>query len=626
MSAKLTVRNVKGLKDGTYDFSQINYIVGSNRSGKSAILQSIQFAVFGKCDEIGSRGAGALIRKGEKSCAITYCVSNEQEDEYVFRAEVSVNAKGSVSQSRLCTLKGIEVAQSHVDSIAGVVPVTIQQFMDLTGEQMWQLVMPQDSVEILIPNRITDGMVELSNKLSFVKEPTQDIVGALGCDAELTIKLDAMLSAVQASQRATREKARAIMSLLEEPVVMDASWPPLGDLLMEETALNNRIRAATKAMADRKKNEAAIDYAKQQLEQNKGKLAAMQKELQQLESSLLVYKDVHKAVELFDMPDYLDPNRVPTSLFSPEVAKLVESIESLSATHPICQAAKTFSSLVSEYITNKTYVPGRDVEFDTRFVELKEKAASLRLQLEITPSIAGKNKCLLQLGQSISNTILSIQSLKERIAPIEAKMAQIVKECESCGVSIESIDQAQFEADTKRLTEVTSVVKCIRQSQAQIAQAQDSRNRVKDLERLDPLYDQLIKDLQEFRKGIIDDNLKLIEDRANKVIGYCDLAPIELEAVAGKRPSLLVRNKAGSQFAAMSGAERLIYGSALISAIQSVRNVVMPLLFLEGGELDGAFAAKFLMGVMKYSFTEIFIAHWYEAPVVGERLKVIHVA
>lgn len=626
MSAKLFVQNVKGLKDGRYDFKEINYIVGSNRSGKSAILQAIQYAVFGKCDEIGSRGAGALIRKGEKSCSITYCVSEQQEDEYVFAAEVSVNSKGSVSQSRSAKVHGIEVKQSHIDSLVGVVPVTIQQFMELTGEQMWQLVMPQNSIEVLIPNRITDGMVELVNKLSAAKEPADEISRAVGSDAELTVKLDAMLSAVQASQRATREKARAIMSLLEEPVVLDASWPPLGDLLIEETALNNRIRAATKAMADRKKNQAAIDYAKQQLEQNKSKLASMQNELKETETRLQLIQEVHKAVEDFDMPDYLDSERVPTSLFSPEVAKLVESIESLSANHPICQAAKNFSGLVSEYITNKTYAPGRDLEFDQRFAALQDKLSSLRSQLTIRPSIQGKNQAVTELGRSINTCLLAIRSLKDRIEPIQAKIDQLTKESESCHVSLESIDQDQFEADTKRLTEVTSVVKCIRQAQAQIAQAQDARNRVKDLERFDPLYDQLIKDLQDFRKGIIDDNLKLIGERANKVIGYCDLAPIELEAVAGKRPSLLVRNQAGSQFAAMSGAERLIYGSALISAIQSARNVAMPLLFLEGGELDGAFTAKFLMGIAKYSPATTYIAHWHESPVISERLKVIHVA
>ena len=81
----LNTENVKGLKNDHYSLKPVTYIHGDNRSGKTAILQAIQQAVFGRSDEIGAKGAGALIHRDHSSCSME-CGG----DMVVFRAEILI--------------------------------------------------------------------------------------------------------------------------------------------------------------------------------------------------------------------------------------------------------------------------------------------------------------------------------------------------------------------------------------------------------------------------------------------------------------------------------------------------------------------------------------------------------
>lgn len=619
--ATLTVKNVKGLKDGSYEFRDIAYIVGGNRSGKSAILQSIQYVVFGKCDEIGSRGAGALVRNGQPRCEIQY--SDGERD---FSAVISVSSKGAVSQTRTCKIKGMEVASSEIDKLAGGVPVTIQQFMDLTGEQMWKLATPQAGVESAIPDGIIDQVNQLIEKLGKCGEPTGPLKASLTQLEDLSQMAGAILDAVKESQRTTHERCRAIMSLLESPTKV-YSGPPLADLILEETSLKERIKQISAAIAQRNKDNGTIEYNKQQIELQQAKLKSMESEHSVLEERIQKLKECEVAVEGFVMPDFLDADKIPTNdLFSQRVARLIDSIQVLNPEHPICNKAREFSGLLSDYVTDRTYVRGRDPEFDQRYDNLVGLFMATKVSSVIRPSLIGKEEALRSVRFALEVAEIGVKSISDRGAAIKDSIEKLSKETGFCMSNLSSIDIDRFQADSARLTEVTSVIKEARESQALLAQSQDARARCDGLKRVDAIYDQLIRDVQEYRKGILDDNLALIAQKANKIIEYCSLPPIEIEAVAGKRPSLLVRNVSGSQFAAMSGAERLIYGAGLISAIQAVRNVAMPLLFLEAEPAEGLYTNKLLLALCQYCESRVFVAHWFEASAASTRLGVVNVA
>lgn len=617
--ATLTVKNVKGLKDGSYEFRDVAFIAGGNRSGKSAILQAIQYAVFGKCDEFGSRGAGALIRNGESRSEITYTEGDRE-----FYTLITINAKGAVSIMRSCKVNGLEVMQAEIEKLSGGVPVTIDQFMGLTGEQMWKLVTPQSGSGD-IPDSILDQVNDLCVKLRDAEQDIDELNGSLLAGGDLSQKAQAILDAAKESQRSVHEFCRSLMSVQE--TAKPYSGPPLAELLQEEKHLKERINQGTKARAESNRSKGMIEYNQQMITQNEDKIKSMTSELQSTQVFVEKLKNCEVAIEGFVMPDFLDADKIPTSdLFSHRVARLVDSILVLNPDHPVCVKAREFSGLLSDYVSDRTYVPGRDPEFDDRFRKLTEFIAATCKGHTLRPSLNGKEEALRAIKVSLEHAELGVKSLQDRIAVLQNSIKSLTDEIGVCKNSLRAVDEEQLVKDSARLTEVTSAIKQARESQARISASQDARLRCEKLSRLDPLYDQLIKDIQKYRKSIVDDNLAAITEQANRIIEYCGLPAIELEAAAGKRPSLLVRNKTGSQFVAMSGAERLIYGAALVSAIQAVRKVVMPLLFLEAEPAENLYTDLLVLALCQHSTSRVFVAHWYKTSAVHPKLGVVCVA
>jgi DNA repair exonuclease SbcCD ATPase subunit len=220
----LNTTNVKGLPDNHYNLRDVTYIQGNNRSGKSAILQAVQYAVFGRCDEIGSKGVGALIRSGQMSCSIE-CGG----DLLVFRATISVNKKGAVSQERSCTYEGKEITEKELQKMFGGIPNTIAQFLELTGEETWRLIMPSQGGENALPEHIQRLADTLVGKLKESEFSTSGITAHMSGEADSYSRATALLEAVNASQREVRDKARAVIKALESPPEPYVG-PSMGDL------------------------------------------------------------------------------------------------------------------------------------------------------------------------------------------------------------------------------------------------------------------------------------------------------------------------------------------------------------------------------------------------------------
>ncbi len=619
----LNTTNVKGLPDDHYNLRDVTYIQGNNRSGKSAILQAVQYAVFGRCDEIGSKGVGALIRSGQTSCSIE-CGG----DLLVFRATISVNKKGAVSQERSCTYEGKEITEKELQKMFGGIPNTIAQFLELTGEETWRLIMPSQGGENALPEhiqRLTDTLV---GKLKESEFSTSGITAHMSGEADSYSRATALLEAINASQREVRDKARAVIKALESPPE-PYTGPSMGDLRFREKELKDQIGSLQAMLKSRTNDQQTLKYNEAQIANLQSEVVRLLDSVTPLSGSLETRKQLlEQASELLDrMPDFVDASDYGnTGFFADKVEKLLECIAGFNPDHELLKKSTEFSELVQEYITQNTYHPGEDEYFDNLFngVAIKVKAiwnATLKPTRKAASSIVQTIKLSIDtLANDIANTEAGIQNRNIRIESLQKESLEIQVRLQ------ESTDTSKLESIGIDLQQVQDAIKLATEYNNYISSAQDARTYSTQLQSLDPFFDQLILELQEFRLKAMKDGISLVQDRANAILGYCALPHVILEPVTGKRPSLVIKNASGSLYAAMSGAERLIYGASILIAIGAVRNVATSLLFLEGGELDDVYTRKLLLALSnEVKNGNVLIAHWCKADVIGHNVGVINV-
>jgi len=619
----LNTENVKGLKNDHYSLKPVTYIHGDNRSGKTAILQAIQQAVFGRSDEIGAKGAGALIHRDHSSCSME-CGG----DMVVFRAGVAFGKKGVVSQTRSCTINGNEVTDAEVTRLVGTVPSTIAGFRELTGEQVWRLIMTLGGSDEL-PEGVVREVNSLCSKLQECGFDDRDIICHLSGDVDCFTRATSLLEAINSKQRLVREKARALLTAMEPPET-PYSGPSVGNLKLEEKSLKEQLSKFQEALRQKSKAEETLKYNDEQvrrfqvaIEDSRKTIARMEERIAGLTQACFNCEQVLAA-----LPDFIDPSSLSgTNILTKKVEDLIETIRSLNPEHEICTTSQKLVELVSQYITQNTYRPGDNPALDAVI-----EVANNSLGLDRVASITRK---------SFSSALVNAQNMQAALQREVANAvgaddarANTIKRLQDESESLrQTVDSAQnvsgIQEVSTRLAEVSGLITQAQEYATAVANAQNARSESNRLLSTVPYFSSVIDVLQAYRVKALKEGIDVVADKANVIIGYCDLPKVILEPVAGKRPSLLIRNEAGSQIAAMSGAEKLIYYSALILAIQSVHNVLSPLLFLEGGELDITFTQKFLLALAQHFKADakgnVFLAHHLESRVIDLKVGVIHV-
>lgn len=623
----IETKNIKGLKDGRYALKPVTYVQGNNRSGKSAILQAIQQAVFGRSDEIGAKGAGALIRSGTSECSIE-CGSGDTK----FLATVSVNKKGSISQSRSCQVGGMEVTEGEVKRLVGDVPCTIAGFKDLTGEEVWRLIMPSGDSSAL-PDSIADELRSLCYKLSECGIDSGGITAHIGGDTDCFSRATALLEAVNAKQREVREKARALITAIESPVEA-YSGPPVGELKLEEKQLRDQVNRFMESHRQRSVTQQTLEYNRQQVDRHKRSMEDSNRNIEYAEVKMYnLRKAIEEVQQLLEiLPDFIDSSSLNgCGYFGKEIESLIEAIRLLNPEHDICRLAKEFVDSLSGYITQNTYRKGDHPDLDQKIAladEAIEKACISGSAKSVTRSSYRECLAYMQLSlDSSGHTVTSLRALDEqRTATIQSLKEESLRLEESLAIAE---DSTAIEAASLRLAEVVDLLNKAQAYRSCLSRAQEARSSSNKLKSIEPYFDSVIDLLLVYRVKALQEGIDAVTEKANAIIKRCELPPVVLEPVVGKRPSLVIKNELGCMLSAMSGAERLIYSSAIILAIQSVRNVVSPLLFLEGGELDAFYTEVFLLALSKHLKTNpggnVFLAHWYKKSAHDLELGVINV-
>lgn len=621
---KLKVTSVKGLADGEYTLSPVTFVCGGNRSGKTAILQAVQYAVFGRCDEMGAKGVGALVRTGSDHCTIE-C----QSEGAVFFAKISVSKKGSVSQSRSCEIDGREVTDSEVSRLVGDVPVTLAQLAKLTGEEMWRLIMPSGD-DAALPLHVQQSIRDLAGRLEMLGKVTcaASLSQQMESDSDCVSRATSLMESISSLQRETRETARALLKTSDADAIVPYSGPPLSDLKVEEKDLKDRLRGFQECVRQSNQIKQTVEYSRQQIIQSQQLIDRANIDISHLAAAINRAKDLADQVDqlLIAMPDFIDDARFSSQFFTSDVCQLLDAVKAINPDHLMCILASRFTESVNQYIAQRTYVRGADCHLDEMIEQCQQGATEFKLEATDVSRSAFET-LRVALSQRMLRDKTELQQLENAKEKAIEKINTLTNENLMASLQLDAVnDDSQLAMISQRLSSVLDLISQAQAYSSRVALVQSARADVTKLQALDPFYDHSIEELQAYRASLLSTGIEAVQNCANQIIVETGLTPVVLEPVSGKRPSLLFRNEAGSQYAAMSGAERLIYGAALLRAIQAVRKVGMSLLFLEGGELDAEYTARFVNSLDRCGGDgNVFIAHWLTGSSIKPEVGVIHV-
>lgn len=621
----INIENVKSIGGASIGITKpVVLISGDHRSGKSAISQAIQFAIFGGSDDFGKRGAGALVTNGRSNSSVEVLT-----DEVRFAASVSVNAKGTVSQKRDASPINSPGSILNDDALAdliGLVPVTIQQLLSLTGEELWQLAMP-DSSSSVVPEYIVNSVADVAakaKKLEFKSLESLKVTSeSITADpADVIAKLTDLKKEVQAKVKTLQELAKAATTL--KPY----AGRPVADMKQDLEAISATVAELTRALADRKRNAELADLKEKDVAKTS---AAKTLEEQRLQASRSFVRQIEKiqqdvfsfkerCTDTYIVPKGQDELCISIdSLFQPRIAEIISGH---TERFPESSFAKLMDSMLkelSDIVSEMTYRLGEDPLLDAMIEELVNgcqflKPHNLCLNAAVLLNDAEIEDWITKTSKLKSNAEADVVQLAALVESQKLKLKELTKQRDDARRLADiKIDSERMEVLSNQKKELEQQIEEANKITNAMSASVASRAAIGEIQALVPQVDIAIGQIQDHRREILEGGLGVVEKYANEIMDSCGLPKLVLTPGTGKRPTLLISNTAGVQMSVMCGLEKLIAGAAVIRALQRVRNVVLPLLFLEGGEVNTFMTMTLLNALADFNASmggNVFMCHW----------------
>lgn len=635
----ISICNVKSVKQKQIDIkAPVVFISGDHRSGKSAISQAIQFAIFGKSDEIGQRGVGALIAGSTGTAEVSVWT-----DQTLFQATASVSAKGTVSQKRMASpigsLGSILIDES-VEQLLGAVPVTINQLLSLSGEQLWQLAMPSDQ-SMVVADYIVKAVADVDAKvksLGLVGLSLKVTADAIAEDSAGFIEgLTEVKKGVQSQVKLLQEQAKAAATLAPY------SGPPIADLKKDLEAIVSVINELTKNLSDRKRNadlftqkEAEVAKIAAAKTAEEGRLKSQRETLDALIAAMeRATRFKERCTDTYIFPKDGENLCVSVdSLFQPRMAEIISTHRDQFPESRFSKSIDMMIEELREIVSEMIYRPDDDPLLDAMIAEAIKGSEVLRpLNAELTASaLLNDGEFEVWSKKIATGRQMTESAIVQSAALVESqklKLKELTKQRdEAKRLSELKIDSSRMEelAEKKKLLE--SQIEEAEKTTKAMSSSVASRARVGEMASVISSIEQAIANIQEYRRDALETGLRMIEQYANRIVQECGLTPLKITAGGGKRPALIIANSNNIVLSAMSGAERLVAGAAIIRALQRIRNVVLPLLFLEGGEVNSLMTLSLLTSLADFGKDmggHVFMCHWLELDEFDlEKVQVIH--
>jgi DNA repair exonuclease SbcCD ATPase subunit len=558
----LELKNFRNHADTFMVFDKVNYIVGSNNSGKSTIKGAIQYSLTGETEWGSNKQSKDLIMYGKEEA------STEVGIEILGLVKRTINNAGVTIMLNDNKLPARELEKEIYEDLK-LTPEVINcvmdssKFLDMKPSEQKDFLFRLTGA-VLGPEQIIDYMNEPSEE---AKEKVLKVVGP-----KVTIEmLDGVYKAFYDERRyKKKEKER-----LEKGLELMGGVPPVVDE-MELLKLEKLLEAATTEREELMRKAAVIN---EQIKQKKW-----------LEESL---KEVEEKIKTLD--EKLDKSIVSDA--EEALFGYVTEMNSLEKEIEACRA--TYNSLNGENKSLKAMLPRLSTTrcpLSERLVCKTDKSSLIK---ELEAQIEANEKEIANLKDKESSLQKQYNALKEKKENLEqqidlyAKMEELQKNKEKIVKILSSI---KIEDESKLNKEVEKCDKEIRELDARRQTYNEQVKARKEYENLKREFDKVSKEVELYEylvsefspKGVKQRILKKIidpiQDHCNKILSILTGSAYSLRFSFDENFDILIKNRSGEvSYRMLSNSEKLRLAIVLQDAINNLTNAGV--LFVDNAEI-----------------------------------------
>lgn len=476
-------------------------------------------------------------------------------DELIGTVTIKCGRSNSV-RHLLTDLHGIE---QHVESVLAKLPVTSAEFWSLSGEAKWQAI---ESVVGTFSSKEPPSIDPLVEQLKLMRNATApDNYHGASIDS-----LQERINEIDQFVRQAREK-------------------------LKHKKYNEQLLADHKAELERK--QAGLSRLEAELIDSDMEAVKLEQDIEQLNIASEMWS-MHPMATLQHYGDsphdaWREFTRQTAETYSafvnagaPKIAfeELMLSLKLSEEPFAAPQCAQAIMDLTNRWATSPNGM-------DSLLKEMKNRS------------------------QSIRNTI---DSTKNEIA----KLSQTIEGIE--GDASEIIDDAEVEAKLEEAKPLRAELAKANDWQAWVESFAERSEKIQKLEaELEAGKAATIKWRQD-RNDYLKSCFGKVEAIMNGILADMSWEPVKLDVVAsGTKQSLVIKTGASDSINAMAGVERVVYGAAMLNALQMLSRSKCPVMFIEAAEISGDVLPSFLSALAKHRDKgNVFVAHY--SPWVGGKV------
>lgn len=266
-------------------------IFGDTGSGKSTILDAVNFALYGSIERIGRRNNSQFINYNCDSASVAFEFEMEEAARVRYRVERSIRKKTGLQKAQLFEREGegfrgvcdgVESVNEKLEEIIGLKQEDFRRCIALPQGEFAQFIKSTPSDRMRLIARLFDleekGQPlsqEVNRRFNLVKDDYRQTEGKLGEYADISIET------VEAAARESRRLAERESQLAQEARQAELAFLSVQDAYAKRKkldALEERLRASEKALPVWEEKRAALPGLERAEQLRQGTAEAEQRE------------------------------------------------------------------------------------------------------------------------------------------------------------------------------------------------------------------------------------------------------------------------------------------------------------------------------------------------------------
>lgn len=493
----LELENIRSYKKETIEFKEgINFLSGDIGSGKSSILQAIEFALFGF--KKGDLEGFQLLRKGETTASIKLILKDKSREIEIFRIIKKAKKTDSITQES----SYLRINENLIELSASELNAQVFELLNFPKEFLtkdknliyrFTIYTPQEQLKEIIFAE-SDKRLEVIRKIFAIDKYKQLQDAIFIYNTKIREDKKVFSARLEPKEKLAKEIAELVTQINQlnekQKILLEKENISKTNIEKHKLAIEKRDELLEKLS----KNLLMLEKKKSQIEELENQLKKIKLELSDKKETLNKLKNQNSAGQIETLKKQIELEKTKIEQLNKQKYELTQTIERLEK-----KDAKKEQTL-------------KEInEFEIKIKSLKELESSFDYELtqkqltELEQSILENKSKIKELEKipsqiktfetQITQNEYSLKELQKTLLEKEGKVANLSKIdfCENCLQKVEHIHKKEIE--NKIETEKNDLLKMIAQKE------KDSINSKKKLEKLNEQNSKLQKYSEELIKN-----------------------------------------------------------------------------------------------------------------------------